>query len=154
MHDRALPPAEAAVEGGFASAVRRVIASLQAGEVVTYGEVAREAGHDGAARAVGTLLARQGSELAWWRVVTTSGRLVPGHEREHARRLRAEGVELGGAPLRVRLARNSRAGTPSRRRHSPAAEGTPTRRRHSPAAEGTPSRRRHSPAAESLPGRP
>ncbi|MGC9962156.1 MAG: MGMT family protein [Acidimicrobiales bacterium] len=92
----------------FAPAVRRVIGDLQPGEVVTYGEMAREAGYDGAARAVGTLLAREGSDLPWWRVVTSTGRLVPGQEREHARRLRAEGVELAGTPLRVRR-RPSRA---------------------------------------------
>jgi len=71
-----------------------VLERLQAGEIVTYGEVAREAGYAGAARAVGTLLARDGDGLPWWRVVTSTGRLVPGHEREHARRLRAEGVAL------------------------------------------------------------
>jgi alkylated DNA nucleotide flippase Atl1 len=86
----------------FVPAVRRVIENLRPGEVVTYGEVAREAGYDGAARAVGTVLAREGSDLPWWRVVTSTGRLVPGQEREHARRLRAEGVEVGGAPPRVR----------------------------------------------------
>jgi methylated-DNA-protein-cysteine methyltransferase related protein len=87
----------------FASNVRRVIESVRAGEVVTYGEVAREAGHEGAARAVGTLLARDGSDLPWWRVVTTTGRLVPGNEAEHAARLRAEGVEIDGVPERVKL---------------------------------------------------
>ncbi|HXY46136.1 MAG TPA: MGMT family protein [Acidimicrobiales bacterium] len=112
--DRALSVAELAAETGFAVSVRRVIESLRPGEVVTYGEVAREAGHEGAARAVGTFLARDGSELAWWRVVTSTGRLVPGHEREQARRLRREGVELGGTPARVRMAGRSR--TPPRRR--------------------------------------
>ncbi|HEX6568606.1 MAG TPA: MGMT family protein, partial [Acidimicrobiales bacterium] len=64
------------------------------GEVVTYGEVAAEAGFPGAARAVGRILAIDGHDLPWWRVVTASGRLVPGHENEHARRLRAEGVAV------------------------------------------------------------
>ena len=68
--------------------------ALRAGEVVTYGEVAAEAGRPGAARAVGNILARAGGDYPWWRVVTSSGRLVPGHEREHARRLRAEGVTV------------------------------------------------------------
>lgn len=93
-------------------AVRRVVASLGPGEVLTYGEVAREAGYDGAARAVGTVLARDGDDLPWWRVVTSTGRLVPGHEREHARRLRADGVDLGGKPPRVRGMR--RRGRPGR----------------------------------------
>ncbi len=61
-----------------------VIRGIPAGEVMTYGEVALEAGHPGAARAVGHLLARSNGTLPWWRVVNASGRLVPGHEREHA----------------------------------------------------------------------
>ena len=77
----------------FEERVRRVVAELRPGEVATYGEVAEEAGYRGAARAVGGVLA--GSDgLPWWRVVTSTGRLVPGHEREHARRLRAEGVRV------------------------------------------------------------
>jgi alkylated DNA nucleotide flippase Atl1 len=36
-------------------------------------------------------MARSGG-LPWWRVVTSTGRLVRGHEGEQARRLRAEGI--------------------------------------------------------------
>lgn len=75
----------------FEQRVRVVIASVRRGEVVTYGEVAEEAGHPGAARAVGGVIARSDG-LPWWRVVASTGRLVPGHEAEQARRLRAEGV--------------------------------------------------------------
>jgi len=71
-----------------------VLQSLGPGDVVTYGEVAAEAGFPGAARAVGRLLATSPEDLPWWRVVTTTGRLVPGHEVEHARRLRAEGIPV------------------------------------------------------------
>jgi methylated-DNA-protein-cysteine methyltransferase-like protein len=78
----------------FEEAVAGVLAGLQAGDVVTYGEVAAEAGYPGAARAVGRFLSDQGDEHPWWRVVTASGRLVPGHEPEHAQRLRAEGVAV------------------------------------------------------------
>ncbi len=77
----------------FESEVISVLAALAPGEVVSYGEVAAQAGHPGAARAVGNVL-RRSSGLPWWRVVAASGRLVPGHEREQARRLRAEGVEV------------------------------------------------------------
>jgi methylated-DNA-protein-cysteine methyltransferase related protein len=84
----------------FEQEVVRVLQSLRPGEVVTYGEVAAEAGFPGAARAVGHLLATSGDDLPWWRVVTASGRLVPGHEAEHARRLRAEGVPVDGASVR------------------------------------------------------
>lgn len=79
---------------GFEQAAVQVLHSVPPGEVVTYGEVAAEAGFPGAARAVGRLLATGGHDLPWWRVVTATGRLVPGHEDDHARRLRAEGVTV------------------------------------------------------------
>ena len=78
----------------FEQAVMDVLESLLPGHVVTYGDVAAEAGYPGAARAVGRILATSDGDLPWWRVVTTTGRLVPGHEVEHARRLRAEGVDV------------------------------------------------------------
>jgi methylated-DNA-protein-cysteine methyltransferase-like protein len=78
--------------------VRRVITRLRPGEVATYGEVAEEAGFPGAARAVGNVLAR-GNGLPWWRVVTATGRFVPGHEAEQARRLRGEGLPIIGGHL-------------------------------------------------------
>ena len=71
-----------------------VLRRLEPGDVVTYGEVAEEAGRPGAARAVGSLLASSGGTLPWWRVVTASGRLVPGHEADHAARLLSEGVRV------------------------------------------------------------
>lgn len=78
----------------FDQAVAGVLESLAAGDVVTYGEVAAEAGYPGAARAVGRFLAEHGSGYPWWRVVTAQGRLVPGNELEHAARLKAEGVTV------------------------------------------------------------
>jgi methylated-DNA-protein-cysteine methyltransferase-like protein len=78
----------------FEEAVEGVLRGLRPGEVVTYGEVAAEAGYPGAARAVGRILAASDGAYPWWRVVTATGRLVPGHEPEHARRLRAEGVAV------------------------------------------------------------
>ena len=77
----------------FAERVHAVIGALEPGDVVTYGEVAAQAGRPGAARAVGNLL-RGSTGLPWWRVVAANGRLVPGLESEHARRLRAEGIRL------------------------------------------------------------
>ncbi len=85
----------------FEAAVVEVLRSLRKGEVVTYGEVAVEAGYSPrASRAVGAFLSRKGDDFAWWRVVTADGRLVPGHEVEHARRLRAEGVDTEGNRVR------------------------------------------------------
>lgn len=84
----------------FQRRVAEVIGGLRRGEVATYGEIAAEAGHPGAARAVGNLLATAAEGLPWWRVVTQDGRLVPGHEAEQARRLRAEGVRVAGRRVR------------------------------------------------------
>jgi methylated-DNA-protein-cysteine methyltransferase-like protein len=84
----------------FEQAVVAVLASLRPGDVVTYGEVAAEAGYPGRARAVGRILATSDQDLPWWRVVTTTGRLVPGHEVEHATRLRAEGVPVTDGHVR------------------------------------------------------
>ena len=77
----------------FRRAIWEALERLQPGEVVTYGEIAAQAGYPGAARAVGNVL-RDSSDLPWWRVVTSSGRLVPGSERDQERRLRAEGVQV------------------------------------------------------------
>ena len=73
-------------------AVREVVRHVPEGEVVTYGEIATEVGHPGQARAVGRVLSAGVPDLPWWRVVAADGRLVPGHERDQRRRLRAEGV--------------------------------------------------------------
>ena len=78
----------------FTAAVAAVVAATRPGDVVTYGEVAEEAGYPGAARAVGNVLAREGADLPWWRVVAAGGRLAPGKERRQARLLRAEGVAV------------------------------------------------------------
>jgi methylated-DNA-protein-cysteine methyltransferase-like protein len=107
--------------GSFEDAVAVVLHGLGPGEVVTYGEVAAEAGRPGAARAVGRILATSDGAYPWWRVVTASGRLVPGHEVEHARRLRAEGVDVAdGRVRRPRSgARADRAGRTVRVRSRP-----------------------------------
>ena len=81
--------------------VSEAIRRLRPGEIATYGEIAREAGYPGAARAVGQLLAHSGDELPWWRVVTSRGRLVPGEEGRHAALLRAEGVSVRDGHVRA-----------------------------------------------------
>jgi methylated-DNA-protein-cysteine methyltransferase-like protein len=78
---------------GFRARVVAVIANLGVGEVVSYGDVAGQAGYAGAARGVGSVLASS-EGLPWWRVVMSDGRLAPGKEREQSRRLRAEGVSV------------------------------------------------------------
>lgn len=86
----------------FESRVDRVLRAIPVGTVMSYGEVAAEAGRPGAARAVGRILARSHGEYPWWRVVNASGRLLPGGEDEQERRLRAEGVMVAaGRVLRM-----------------------------------------------------
>ena len=60
----------------FESAVAEVLDALRPGEVITYGEVAAEAGYPGAHRAVGRFLRDHGG-YHWWRVVNSAGRLAP-----------------------------------------------------------------------------
>ena len=83
----------AAAEHGFVEAVEAVVRGLGPGEIATYGEVAEEAGYPGAARGVGRVMAAS-EGLPWWRVVAANGRLVPGLEDEHERRLADEGVAV------------------------------------------------------------
>lgn len=84
----------------FEEAVHAVVAAVPAGEVVSYGEVAAEAGRPGAARAVGRVMATSDGELPWWRVVMSDGRLAPGKESDQRRRLVAEGVDVGERRVR------------------------------------------------------
>jgi methylated-DNA-protein-cysteine methyltransferase-like protein len=81
------------VDEAFTTAAVKVLEGLEPGEVVSYGEVAEQAGFPGAARAVGNLL-KHTDGLPWWRVVAANGRLVPGGEERQAQLLRAEGVEV------------------------------------------------------------
>lgn len=87
-------------DAAFHDRVAAVVRGLPPGTVATYGEVAAEAGAPGAARAVGNVLRDASEPLPWWRVVTAGGRLVPGHEDEHARRLVSEGVVVTGGRVR------------------------------------------------------
>jgi methylated-DNA-protein-cysteine methyltransferase-like protein len=83
-----------------------VIRSLRPGEVVTYGDIAEDAGYPKLSRLVGRILSTVDEDLPWWRVVNAAGRLVPGHEREQAAMLRAEGAQVREG--RVRAARIGR----------------------------------------------
>lgn len=84
-----------------------MVAGLGRGDLVTYGEVALEAGWPGHARAVGRLLSTDSAGLPWWRVVPASGRLAPHLVREQSRRLRAEGVVVVDGRVRRPRPRSS-----------------------------------------------
>jgi methylated-DNA-protein-cysteine methyltransferase-like protein len=76
----------------FEDAVLEVISSLVRGEVVTYGEVADQAGFPGAARAVGTVLRNCDGDIPWWRVVGAGGLIRTPAREKQADRLRSEGI--------------------------------------------------------------
>jgi methylated-DNA-protein-cysteine methyltransferase-like protein len=80
----------------FEEEVIRVISALQPGDVITYGEVAEEAGFPGAARAVGNVLSKSNG-LPWWRVVGSGGYLKTGHVDRQAELLRSEGIRVTGS---------------------------------------------------------
>jgi len=73
-----------------------VIVALGEGEVVSYGDIADDAGFPGRSRAVGALLSNTALDLPWWRVVRSDGRLATPPGRRSAALLRAEGVILRG----------------------------------------------------------
>jgi methylated-DNA-protein-cysteine methyltransferase-like protein len=84
-----------------AERIWQVIASVPAGQVVSYGQVAQLAGLPGYARFVGTTLSKlpQGTTLPWHRVVNASLEIAPrnsGRMHEQKRRLRDEGVMFKG----------------------------------------------------------
>jgi methylated-DNA-protein-cysteine methyltransferase-like protein len=79
----------------FAEDVLALVERIPAGRVMSYGAIADWLGKGGP-RQVGTVMARYGGAVPWHRVVTAAGRVVPGHEVEALRRLRAEGTPLRG----------------------------------------------------------
>ena len=91
-----------------------VIRSIREGEVVTYGDIAEDAGYPKLSRLVGHILATTDIELPWWRVVNSAGRLVPGHEREQAALLRAEDVTVADGRVRCAPAGRFSSRSPSR----------------------------------------
>ena len=85
----------------FRDAVGAVLAGLEPGHVMTYGEVAAEAGRPGAARAVGRAL-KALPDVPWWRVVNAAGRVCPSRIAEASRRLEREGVPVRAGHVSVR----------------------------------------------------
>jgi methylated-DNA-protein-cysteine methyltransferase related protein len=84
------------VTPGFEPSVLDVVRSIPAGQVMSYGEVADEAGFPRAARAVGTLLRTTTEHCPWWRVVGWDGRLRAPDTRRQAELLIVEGVRIRG----------------------------------------------------------
>ena len=91
----------------FAEAVAGVLDGLRSGDVVTYGEVAMEAGFPGAHRAVGTYLRERGDGHPWWRVVRADGTLAASDPVDQARRLAGEGVTCTNGRVSAAIRRAS-----------------------------------------------
>jgi len=83
---------------GLLETLRRTVRKIPRGKVASYGDVARTAGHAGAARQVVWAL-RSGHGLPWHRVVGAGGRIsLPGeHGLEQRIRLEMEGVKFRGS---------------------------------------------------------
>jgi alkylated DNA nucleotide flippase Atl1 len=87
----------------FVSRVLAVVESIPPGRVMTYGDVAAAIGSR-AARGVGQVMARYGSDVPWWRVIRASGHSAIGHEARALEHYLAEGTPLlPGAPAKVNL---------------------------------------------------
>lgn len=92
-YSRAVTPDE------YVELVLSLVERIPPGRVMSYGAIAEclaDVSGRSSARLVGTIMARYGGAVPWYRVVNNAGRLVPGHEVEAATRLRAEGVEFKG----------------------------------------------------------
>lgn len=94
----AQPHAEAAAATGscsddFVSRVLEVVEAIPDGRVMAYGDVAAVLGSR-AARAVGTVMARYGDRVPWWRVVRSSGHPPICHEKRAREHYEAEGTPL------------------------------------------------------------
>jgi methylated-DNA-protein-cysteine methyltransferase-like protein len=83
----------------YVEEVLSLVERIPPGRVMSYGAIAEylyDISGRGSARLVGTIMARHGGAVSWYRVVNSAGRLPPGHEAKAAALLRAEGVELKG----------------------------------------------------------
>jgi len=82
-----------APDGRFVTHVLDVVDAIPPGRVMTYGDVAAVLGSR-AARAVGQVMSRYGSDVAWWRVIRAGGHPPIAHEARALARYLAEGTPL------------------------------------------------------------
>jgi alkylated DNA nucleotide flippase Atl1 len=81
--------------------IREVIAAIPAGTVATYGDIATMSGAP-SARLVGRVLAEDGNDLPWQRVLRANGTCAPHLAREQLALLRVEGVLTDGERVDLR----------------------------------------------------
>lgn len=83
----------------YVEEVLALVERIPEGRVMSYGAIAdalAERSGRNSARQIGTIMSRYGGAVPWHRVVTSAGRLPPGHEQEARRRLLTDGVPLNG----------------------------------------------------------
>ena len=87
--------------------VREAVRAIPPGQTATYGEIAARAGLR-SPRLVGRILAEDGHDIPWHRVLRADGSAAPHIAAEQSARLRAEGVFLvdGRLPREHRAHRN------------------------------------------------
>ena len=112
----------------FTARVLAIVRSIPPGRVATYGDVARMAGHEGAARAVGNIMRDSGDpSVPAHRVIAANGQIGGFGGATHVKRerLAAEGILFRGGRLRdfstirwedPRARPRSRAAKPARRK--------------------------------------
>jgi methylated-DNA-protein-cysteine methyltransferase related protein len=87
----------AVVDDEYVEAVLELVEAVPPGRAVTYGAVAEVVGARlgrGGPRQVARVMALHGGGVPWWRVVTATGRLPPGHEVAARQALVAEGCPV------------------------------------------------------------
>jgi methylated-DNA-protein-cysteine methyltransferase-like protein len=88
--------------------IREVIAAIPVGTVATYGDIAALSGAP-SPRIVGRVLAEDGHDLPWQRVLRADGTTAPHLTREQLALLRTEGVLADGEKVDLRRYRWSDA---------------------------------------------
>ncbi|WAL64826.1 MGMT family protein [Amycolatopsis cynarae] len=84
--------------------VREVIASVPAGAVATYGDIAALAGAP-SPRMIGRILSEDGHDLPWHRILRANGTPAPHLVHRQLELLRAEGVLARGQKVDLRTYR-------------------------------------------------
>lgn len=99
-------PVDSSANGEFAQSVYQWIAAIPAGNVASYGQIARLSGFPKHARFVGRLMSKLPpvTKLPWWRVLRSDGHIAlpVSSEAEQVRRLEAEGVVVLGGKVNLR----------------------------------------------------
>ncbi len=104
---------------GFSATVLAVVRSIPAGTVLSYGDVAAEAGRPGAARAVGSILrSASADDLPWWRVVNAAGRISSPSPNRQLGLLEAEGWRIDPASRKLHRDEAPSVEPPPRSRNS------------------------------------